>query len=574
MDQGRRNFLKLHAGFFLFSPLQFLSDSLCSISSRFCSNQSNHLDNYVLLHLAGAPARWFFDSPIQPTKEHKRVANNMIVNSFSDSSFASSKDISFSYQTTNAFGYEMPLMWEYPIDSSIGKNGELKQLLKNAHIVRGCRMGVDGHSINARKIVAPNPNLPSITGLISDRSEKAIAAIGMSGSHYPAHVTPLGGYRSEKTNSIFLIDKYSYSYFDDLFHSFLNAANSSKSNDEMIDLLLSQNSTLRESTHKKRNQARDLLKKNLNLLKEQYTERLNKYKIIIKNSSSRRDLKGLTDKRIPGFERERLNENDNQDNLNLFVLDDFFMGDSDLRDSLKSVDFLGLAQQFALTEFLLVNNLSSTICVDVPSPTNLNLINGYSIDHYDDKTNKLSTKTPLAKFHDAKAKSFTFDSHSSGLIAHHLFGTTFYYVFANCLTELTESLKASKIENQSVFDKTLIHISSEFDREPRPDMMGSEHGYNGQLNTFLSGAIKEFKIVGNIYDTNKGTPATYYDIGTWGEGAPMKFISDRPIVYGNIASSIASIMGVPTPTPNDRPLMNLKGGEIKFLTDELKNVIA
>ncbi|MCR9205370.1 MAG: hypothetical protein NXH75_12380, partial [Halobacteriovoraceae bacterium] len=125
------------------------------------------------------------------------------------------------------------------------------------------------------------------------------------------------------------------------------------------------------------------------------------------------------------------------------------------------------------------------------------------------------------------------------------------------------------------YSETLSHIASEFEREPRPDQLGSEHGFNGQVNTFLSGSIEDFKIIGNIFDTNRGeTEATFRNIGTWGEGAPLRHLNGRPLVYGNIASSICQVMGVESPTPKDHSLLKVWNGKIRTHTDELENIIS
>ncbi len=572
MKKDRRDFLHMGAGFFAFNPVDFLARNLCSLSESFC-DESEGVENYLLFHLAGAPPRWLFDSPLQPRKSDKRVANPMIVTTFSEKEFNSSRDVEFEYRSTQVGKYLMPHLWSLPTSSSVTYQGQLSKLLDHALIIRGTRMGVDGHSINGRRLVAPNPNGPSITGLLADRSKKDLPAVGMTGSQYPVHVTSLGAFRSQKANSLILISKKSPDYFQELFHSFLEGAKGSQAEEELVEAILSRRDILRPQTVKARSQVKGLLKKDLEKLKAQYKKRFAKYEKIILESKLRRDLKGLTDKAIPGFEKERLTHSD-QDNASFFLLDDYFLGDRDLRDALLSMELQGLAQQMALTEFLVVNGLSQTITIDLANPTKLNLDSGYHLDDFDIKKKSFHHKTRQVKIKEGKPKTFTFDSHGSGLIAHHLFSGIFYYTFANCLIEMTETFKEAKDKGgKNLYQKTLIHLASEFGREPRPDLMGSEHGFNGQLNTFLSGAIRDFKIIGNIFDTNKGTPATYYDIGTWGEGAPLDFFK-RPLVYGNIASSICAMLGIPSPTPKDPPLVKVAQGQIETLTEECENVIA
>ncbi|MCR9203617.1 MAG: hypothetical protein NXH75_03505 [Halobacteriovoraceae bacterium] len=564
MKSSRRDFLKLNAAFFAFDPVNFLSKHLCDFSSMFCSNDG--LSHYVLFNLAGAPQRWSYDLPLRPKKEMPYSANEMLVTSFVDKAFQTSKDIEFEYKTDDVNGFQMPHLWSLPINKTVELEGQLSKLLDNTIIIRGCRRGIDGHAINNRRLVAPDPTKPSLTGLIADKSESNLM-VGMTGSEYGPNSTQLGAYRSQRGNPISIINKFSYNYFHELFDTFINEKSSGKVKDEIVESILKKQELMNPIAIKNRAKAKRIISLNLNKLKGEYSQRFEKYKNIILSCQMDRTLQGLTNQKIPGLEAERLQSKSDQENFSYFFMKYFFMAEPDIRNTLNDMELLGLAQQFALTEFLLIHSLSNCISIDLPQPENLGFTEGYRLNHFSPKENKFKrgvTAEAIQYWHERK---FRFDSHNHGLIAHHLFTNIFYYVFSNCLLELRKNLKN---ENSELFRKSLFHITSEFDREPRYDLMGSEHGYNGQTNTFISGSIKKLDVVGNIFVKSK--KSFFPNSGTWGEGAPIKELNGRSIVYGNIATSVCEVMGVNSPTPKDHSLLTVKDGKLIPRITELRNI--
>lgn len=564
MKRNRRDFLKLNAAFFAFNPVSFLSKHLCDFSSMFCPHDG--LSHYVLFNLAGAPQRWSYDLSLQPLAEMPYSPNEMLVTSFADKTFQSSKEISFENKKVKVDKYLMPHLWSLPINENVLPEGKLSSLLDNAIIIRGCRRGIDGHAINNRRIVAPDPTKPSLTGLIADKSDSNLM-VGMTGSEYSPTTTQLGAYRSQRGNPISIINKHAYNYFHELFDNFINEGSSAQAQDEITEAILKKQELMNPSALKNRTKAKKIIALNLNKLKGEYFQRLEKYQKIIKSCQMDRTLEGLTNQRIPGLERERLKKGSGQENFSYFFMKYFFIAEPDIRDTLENMQLLGLAQQFALTEFLLIQNLSNCISIDLPQPENLGFTEGYRLSHFNTKKNNFNKQAKLEPIHYWHEKKFRFDSHNHGLIPHHLYTNIFYYVFTNCLIELRKTLES---ESPDLFKRSLFHITSEFDREPRYDLMGSEHGYNGQTNTFISGSIKKLNIIGNIYVKSKSS--FFPNSGTWGEGAPIKELNGRSLVYGNIATSVSEVMGVPSPTPKDPSLLKLKDGELVTKITELKNI--
>jgi hypothetical protein len=144
------------------------------------------------------------------------------------------------------------------------------------------------------------------------------------------------------------------------------------------------------------------------------------------------------------------------------------------------------------------------------------------------------------------------DEHGTGtvtslIIASHLFRAT-----AACINELITSLKTKGIWNE-----TVIQLGSEFNRSPThgSGWGGSNHGFKGCASSFFSGAIQKPYVIGNIA-LNKGETGAY---GTWGGSAAT---GARDLVLGNQVTSIAKMLRIQTPTPNDGALVTEDSGGI------------
>jgi hypothetical protein len=137
----------------------------------------------------------------------------------------------------------------------------------------------------------------------------------------------------------------------------------------------------------------------------------------------------------------------------------------------------------------------------------------------------------------------------------------------NCIQELVATLTA-----KSLFNKTVIHIGSEFNRSPRADGSGSDHGFYGASASIISGMISQYALIGNIYANGKDSANSPY-AGTWGRAAPFAVSTNesRPILVQDIALTIGSMLNTAAVSANGYILLNAGNGW-KPIRKEAKNV--
>jgi hypothetical protein len=96
------------------------------------------------------------------------------------------------------------------------------------------------------------------------------------------------------------------------------------------------------------------------------------------------------------------------------------------------------------------------------------------------------------------------------------------------------------------------------------------HGFKGVPFSIFNGKIKKAAVIGNIgYEYSNSNPV--HSRGLWGAAASMQSMGNRPLNAGNVASTIASIIGVPSPSPNNISLVSVENDEIKPIITEREN---
>jgi hypothetical protein len=124
----------------------------------------------------------------------------------------------------------------------------------------------------------------------------------------------------------------------------------------------------------------------------------------------------------------------------------------------------------------------------------------------------------------------------------------YFRAMLGCLHELVRVLNT-----QGLFDKTLIHIASEFNRAPKTSGAGADHGVNGSNATLISGMIQGPFVIGNIYvDSQRSNYA-----GTWGLAAPYQLDAEvRPIKVNDVARTVSSMLRMSDVVTNGFSLLN------------------
>jgi hypothetical protein len=555
----RRSFLSI-LGLASIYPTSKVLNNLYDYS--FTKKVSSAPKKYVLFNIMEAPARWMFDSILMPTKNHEFISHRLIPTDFKEMKHGPF-NFEYQYTFTEVKGYQFPQMWNYDMPSSSGKNIPLKNLAENMLIVRGCDMVLDGHEICSRKLEAPMAGEFSISGLHDHRTSPLFGCLCLEGTKQAG--TAPQAYSSPSRSSTIISREKNYAEY--LLDPFIN-------NEKDSDLESILNETLKDETNTnlvKLFNSRKIKKKSLENLKgkidqiiKEYNDNVIKYQSLIDRSIQKTNLKGITDKAISGLEfpitLDRKYHRDGaeyeiEDYLGTYKEIDQFILAKDMRDLFDRAEIREFAKQLALTEVSLKHDLSNSIIINIDAVTNLqtNIVRVDEVKHkkegdkvtfYIDKNTKIEK---LGLFHDA-------DSHKTGSLPTLITDTLFFRAVASCIEEMKQSLKAHSPE---LWNNTLLHLSTEFEREPGEIDKGSHHGITGHTSTFFSGAIEKTEVIGNIYTISHDQTDVFPGCGTWGKGAPVKGLNDRVMVYGNIASSITNFLECESPVPHERPIFEL-----------------
>jgi hypothetical protein len=171
----------------------------------------------------------------------------------------------------------------------------------------------------------------------------------------------------------------------------------------------------------------------------------------------------------------------------------------------------------------------------------------------------------MMSFNDDKNVRQKFDEHQTGAMSSLVQNVYWNVAYSACLLELIDRLKAT-----NMFQETVIVTGSEFGRNPTFDGSGSGHGYTGGCSNIYSGALQNSPLVlGNIY-SNKTQDGD--DPGTWGYGAPVAELG-KPLSMGNWASTIATLLRVPSPISASISTVIDKGGVFAPTIELAKQVV-
>ncbi|MCP4912747.1 MAG: hypothetical protein GY909_06480 [Oligoflexia bacterium] len=546
MKCNRRDLIKLAILSSCFSTKSIFS---------YTPNTSYHTNlKYVHLNIAGGPCRWLFDNPIAPFKESKIDKHPMIVNTFANKG----NEANFSnmiYGRTKVQDFYMPKFWEMDLYTSTGKR-KASELLENCLIVRGVHMGIDGHSLNNRRLLSPVPGKPNLTGLLAGNSNKVFPSVNLVADSGVAGVAGGTFYSENNATQVDVPQNH-----DNPFHYLLNPFVSIKEQQSLFANIENEYSDLK-----------DVLKLDFDLLKKRYLKLKKIYEKNIHESIRTLDIEGLSDRSIKGLSTEKISLGNVKKEISYFANNDVHIGNKDFRTTLKTSVIENLGNEFAIAQILIENDLISTLTLNINTLTHLYYEDSFESDSFErvikgvkDTFFKVSNLKKYTKSID-RTHEFQLDSHDTGLLTNMFLSTYFYRGISSCLLEMKRQLQSSKKWNEVIF-----HLASEFDRDPRPDGSGSEHGWNGHVSSFFGGAIEGLQVVGNV-EINSKENSYYKDNGTWGQGAKISDLDNRFLVYGNIISGLSSFFGVNTPTPNDNPLFTRKAGKLKLNTRECRNV--
>lgn len=480
--------------------------------------------NYIHISLAGGLPRWAFDLPLNPRNNSAEFTAGAFGTAIENTS-TGVKNIyrvqRYNYGTNQSMF--LPPVWFL---STAGRNFT-QSLLPNCLFIRGIDMQINAHDVSNARQTTPNIGGLSINGALADvsdkplpavlssltstsrtfKSDKGLAGLNMSvGSTNPlasllAPFNAFGSFGRYTNSDVMSAFEQAYEKFDN--HAISRGISST---------------TLMNSYDR----AIALMASGVYQLNTQYPDMLNRYSELINAAlTNRASMYTHLPQTISVNKTDKSFQTDNNINLNVSNLWDILKADS-------KPSFM--AAQFAIVEFLINNNLSSSFTMGLPSWDNI-----YS---------SATAKTNVGH-----------DHHNTGQFTETLLAMNYYRSLLVCLDEFK-----NRIANK--WDDTIIHISSEWNRNPRADGIGSDHGVNGSNATLISGMIKGPYLIGNILKQDSLNPSLYP--GTWGSAAKWLFANGerRELLVTDVAKTITSMLGVQDVTNNGYSLMKTNNGQI------------
>jgi hypothetical protein len=574
---GRRDLLRaMGSGLALFTPVEMLAQTMINgmFAKAAAAAGGARPRNYLVVNMYGAPARWGFDNPLRVNPGEALLPGAMVGTRFSDAEVGANGQPKLAYATHDVNGLQMPHLWSFDVPRARGGTRPMSDLMRNMLILRGFDMGLDGHSINNTRIITPVPGGACLNGLVADGSDALMPAISIG-------TTPgQSAYYAPRGTGLIDIPFADENYLDFLMAPFYGLEADFFRDEAHVDATVgralgalrtfsNQANPAADALYRDQQNAENLLRGGIDGFGEVYRDLVAKYDDLVARSVQNTNLPGLTDKPIPGLMLPFTVPGDVSVDLAIgkYRSEGVYLGNADLRTLFNQATVRYLAQQFALAEYVLLRGLSASLII-APGPiANLNFENAVKrTEVVRTMTTPLESRfdlTPGAKLTTSTdiRNALSGDPHFTGSYLS-LLGTSLYFrAMGSCLTELIDQIRATTISNRSVFDETVIHLAAEFDRSPRPDGSGSDHGWRGNTASIFCGAIDQPMILGNIY--NVGDPyrdtGSQEEIGTWGAAAPVRGLKKRAMNLGNVLSSLAMLTRVASPTPNERPVIRVSG---------------
>lgn len=517
------------------------------------ANGQTVTSKYIYMPFPGAPPRWVFDQflKLSPTDT---INPSIMASTIYTSSGGSYQGAA--YQTIDYKGMPVPPLWGTQVYTASGGKRMLSDLLDCMITFRGYGTGVDGHTANAAKQTNPISSIGSVSGHMADHSATLFKAIqfpnagGFSGYNsiigtgltalaytgrqdYATQVLAAFGSRGETAALNALRGRYS-DYISDAQNILRGLAS--------VD-----HPDFQPTSDDQRN-ALVKIKLGVQNIDQVWSGLFNKYLSIAENTFRDRTVPGFTDQPIPVGQDTGANETLWSLQTDFGVL--YPTPGQDIRDWANQMDLSLIASTFALAEFVITNDLSSSY------EMYLDYIHGLTGSFIRDTNGPFASPV-------SKTTSFVVDQHQTGIMAS-LFPTAcLFRAVGGCILELIESLKA-----KNLFSSTVLHLGQDFGRLPRNTGGGSDHGFDGMISSIFTGLQSGGpKVIGNILSegSNGGAPSGYS--GTFGYKAPTMVAGVSTMLSpAHVTSTLAQLLRLPSnPWGNvAHPLIVVDGSSLQY----------
>jgi hypothetical protein len=491
---------------------------------------------YIYIQQPGAPGHWFWDLFLTPYSADGFLANPMVINRYVATNGVYTHG---QYATVLRKGINVPYIWQFPVPHSNGGTRPMDDLLTNMLQIRGINTANDAHEGAQQMNFRPLGALQSIPALSADAGSAPLSAINVRTDRYTfqskAGISP-----------VFLANGGSTNIIQRLMDPFANNASSAfKTRKDAVNTSIQKAVTAletyaksehpgAENINRSRRQAEELMRGSFGDLSTVYSGLFNKYDTLIKRSlrygyDSTMRLTGINDLPI-GTSGGR--------DLNYQFGDGELIGDADLRTMFSTSSYIwNMAENFALAEFAVLNNLTDSLAFRIDSIDRLS-INGSTRGHH-------------------------YDGHFFGSMPSLVIQSIHSIAFAACLLEFFDQLKL-----KGMFNDTVVHIGGEFGRNPKTNGAGSDHASGAQSVALYSGAVTGPMVLGNC--RHGSTSGSY--VGSWGLGAGITAFGNQVLDLGHLASTIAVMLRVPSPISARPPIVAEQSGRIVATIELAKQV--
>lgn len=494
---------------------QFLLQALHQTIFKSKAKAAGSTRRYVFIQQAGAPSRWTFDLLLTPYGNSNFQANGHVGTRYQNATPYSNVE----FVTVQKYGINVPWLWQFNVPKAGGGTRPMDELLKYFISVRGFTTGDPGHPGSQARHFRPLGAVTSIGGMVADGSNDPIPALNISCSFFDFKSALGKSSVTLNTNNQMLAD---------LLKPFLSATSATfEQNKDKISSQL-QNALSKMSDSAKsydrlvatlegdRQSAESLLENGFPGYTQFWTTTLAKYQDLIKRAiDPTQVLAGINDRAIgvPASQRNSTYVANQGANIQIADLRNLITANTVIRN---------MAEHFTVAEYVLKENLSHFIAI---SPREFGGL--------------------------AEIGFLGFDEHGSGRMPVLYLNSMYNRAFAACLLEFIDKLKTN-----GIFNETVINCAGEFNRSPRGDGSGSDHGWEGASMALYSGAFEGSGplVVGNIKRNGRG-------LGTWGYGSDNMPGLNRQLHLGDMAATLAFLLNGKNPVTAASSVIKEEGGK-------------
>jgi hypothetical protein len=493
--------------------------------------------NYLYIAFPSGPCRWHWDLPLCPysgLNNPNYVYPTASLNPGLVNKFKNASGIDMEYGTVvvtapqSGVRLRMPYLWSLNIPTAGGGWAPMVNLLDNMAFLRGIE-SLDGHGDSQLIQLRPKPGAPSVDGAVTDQSTRAIPSLAlleapnvyMSGKGIGnVRVTDVSNSGTGPLGRILApFDRASFDNYGSGYLSRRDAMEAAMSQAmETLGAAARARNPGAETLWASRSTAENYLKRGLGDVSTAYTTLYNKYSDLVARCAREHALsltpfiadRPLVWSQLPSPLIQGMGS---------YVSS--LQGSYGYDNTTGPITSLrGLAESFAIAEYLFVNGYTSAITASCSA------IDGLKVSGY----------TP-----------YGWDEHGSGALVSMVNNAFLFRGVAACLYEFTNVLK-----QHGIFEETVIHLGGEFSRSPRNDQRGSDHSPNGNAISLISGSIRRPFVIGDT-QPSAGDPD---HAANFGIGKPIQLDGGiRQPTAGNQASTIAHLLRVKSPSPNDASML-------------------